>query len=85
MLLVATLADVRLALGNEEAEEAARGTFQPHEVTASVFLNTGLDLEEQQCVQCTLRYSYSVNFLLQACCSRTEEEGQNGPQQGRCP
>ena len=45
-----SLTDVCLTLGNEEAEEALRGIFQPHEVTASVFLSTGLDLEEQQWV-----------------------------------
>ncbi|KAI0046352.1 hypothetical protein FA95DRAFT_1573235 [Auriscalpium vulgare] len=47
---VTTLADVRLELANEEAVEAARGHLSPHETSASVFLNVGLDLEEQRCV-----------------------------------
>ena len=43
-----TLNDVRLAIANEEAEEATRGVIQPHETTAGVFVGAGLDLEEQQ-------------------------------------
>ncbi|KAI0055824.1 hypothetical protein BV25DRAFT_1815103, partial [Artomyces pyxidatus] len=43
-------ADVRLELAQEEAEEAARGQLSLHEMSASVFLNVGLELEEQQYV-----------------------------------
>ncbi|KAI0057515.1 hypothetical protein BV25DRAFT_1812302 [Artomyces pyxidatus] len=39
---------VRLELGEEEAEEAARGAMALHEMSASVFLSTGFELEEQQ-------------------------------------
>ena len=42
------LADVCLVLLKEEADEVVRGQFQPHEMTASTFLNVGLELEEQQ-------------------------------------
>ncbi|TDL16540.1 hypothetical protein BD410DRAFT_816721 [Rickenella mellea] len=43
-----TLADVRLALANEEAGQAASGNLATHHITPSAFLHTGLDLEEQQ-------------------------------------
>ncbi|TDL22048.1 hypothetical protein BD410DRAFT_815199 [Rickenella mellea] len=43
-----TLADVRLALVNDEAVQAASGNLALHNVTPSSFLHTGLDLEEQQ-------------------------------------
>ncbi|KAI0054664.1 hypothetical protein BV25DRAFT_1816736 [Artomyces pyxidatus] len=45
-----TMASVRLELGLEEAEEAARGAMALHEMSASVFLTTGFELEEQQYV-----------------------------------
>lgn len=35
-------------LAKEEALEAQNGVLHPHEVTASRFLATGLELEEQQ-------------------------------------
>ncbi|KAI0057696.1 hypothetical protein BV25DRAFT_1764501, partial [Artomyces pyxidatus] len=41
-------ASVRLELGEEEAEEAARGAMALHKMSASVFLSTGFELEEQQ-------------------------------------
>ncbi|KAI0064330.1 hypothetical protein BV25DRAFT_1790798, partial [Artomyces pyxidatus] len=47
-------ADVRLELAQEEAEEAARGAMSLHEMSASVFLGVGLELEEQQYVAATL-------------------------------
>ncbi|KAI0055066.1 hypothetical protein BV25DRAFT_1873220 [Artomyces pyxidatus] len=47
-VIVNTLADVRLELAQQEAEEAARGIVSLHETSASVFLSTGLDLEDQQ-------------------------------------
>lgn len=43
-----TLKDVQLELANEEAEELSRGVMSLHETTASMFLATGIDLEEQQ-------------------------------------
>ena len=43
-----TLADVRLALANEEAQETVCGVLPLHETSASMFLSTGLDIEEQQ-------------------------------------
>ncbi|KAI0054927.1 hypothetical protein BV25DRAFT_1922257 [Artomyces pyxidatus] len=43
-----TLADVRLELAQQEAEEVKRGVVSLHETSASVFLSTGLDLEDQQ-------------------------------------
>ncbi|TDL13451.1 hypothetical protein BD410DRAFT_735374, partial [Rickenella mellea] len=42
------LADVRVELAQEEAADAAAGNFAPNEATASVFLSTGFDLEDQQ-------------------------------------
>ncbi|KAI0038056.1 hypothetical protein FA95DRAFT_1506105, partial [Auriscalpium vulgare] len=45
-----TLTDVKLAIANEEAEEAARGLMALHETTASSFIMAGMDLEEQQYV-----------------------------------
>lgn len=43
-----TLKDVQLELAQEEADELARGVMSLHETTASVFLATGIELEEQQ-------------------------------------
>lgn len=43
-----TLKDVQLELAQEEAEEVSRGVMSLHETTASVFLATGIELEEQQ-------------------------------------
>ncbi|KAI0702101.1 hypothetical protein C8Q76DRAFT_802395 [Earliella scabrosa] len=45
-----TLNKVRLDLAREEAADAARGEISPHEVSQSVFLQVGLELEEQQLV-----------------------------------
>lgn len=42
------LSEVRLQLAQEEVGEAERGQHSPHKVTASVFVRTGLELEEQQ-------------------------------------
>lgn len=44
------LAEVRLELSKEEAEDAARGVEQGHETTPSKFLIQGLELEDQQYV-----------------------------------
>lgn len=43
-----TVADVRRELNKEEAEELSRGELPLHQTSASQFLQTGLDLEEQQ-------------------------------------
>ena len=43
-----TMADVRLELTREEAADANRGDESAHEITASLFLTQGLELEEQQ-------------------------------------
>ena len=43
-----SLSDICLALSNEEADEAACGVLQLHEVMASTFLHVGLELEEEQ-------------------------------------
>ncbi|TDL14069.1 hypothetical protein BD410DRAFT_687969, partial [Rickenella mellea] len=45
-----SLAAVKLDLAKQEAADAAAGTISLHEVTASVFLSTGLELEDQQYV-----------------------------------
>lgn len=42
------MADVRLELAREEAADANRGDESAHEITASLFLTQGLELEEQQ-------------------------------------
>ncbi|KAI0059390.1 hypothetical protein BV25DRAFT_1871612 [Artomyces pyxidatus] len=48
---VHTVADVRLELAQEEAADAARGVVSLHETSASVFLSTGLELEDMQALQ----------------------------------
>ena len=40
--------DIRLQLVREEEADAARGDLSPHQITPSIFLTTGLDLEEHQ-------------------------------------
>lgn len=45
-----TLADVRRQLNAEEAEELRSGVVPEHSVSASKYLVTGLQLEDQQCV-----------------------------------
>jgi hypothetical protein len=42
------MADVRLELAREEAADADHGNESAHEITASLFLARGLELEEQQ-------------------------------------
>ena len=41
---------VRLELAQEEAAEISRGVISTHEVSQSVFLQLGIELEEQQYV-----------------------------------
>ncbi|KAI0043482.1 hypothetical protein FA95DRAFT_1498510, partial [Auriscalpium vulgare] len=43
-----SLADVRIELAAEEAEQASLGHISPHEMTASMFVSTGMDLQDQQ-------------------------------------
>ncbi|TDL14821.1 hypothetical protein BD410DRAFT_845699 [Rickenella mellea] len=43
-----SLAKVKLELAKQEALDASAGVISPHEVSASTFLSTGLELEEQQ-------------------------------------
>ncbi len=43
-----TLADVRRQLNSEEADEQREGVVSEHSVSASKYLVTGLQLEDQQ-------------------------------------
>ncbi|KAA1479641.1 hypothetical protein DENSPDRAFT_862064 [Dentipellis sp. KUC8613] len=43
-----SLADVRLELSEEEAQERAQGAVSLHEMTASTFLSVGIELQDQQ-------------------------------------
>ncbi|KAI0062049.1 hypothetical protein BV25DRAFT_1870510 [Artomyces pyxidatus] len=45
---ITTIADVKLELAQQEADEVNRGVVSLHETSASVFLSVGLDLEDQQ-------------------------------------
>ncbi|KAI0039987.1 hypothetical protein FA95DRAFT_1503469 [Auriscalpium vulgare] len=45
---VTTLLDVRLELAKEEAAEVSRGVVSLHEMSASVFLSMGIELEDLQ-------------------------------------
>ena len=42
------LSEVRLRLAEGEVHEAERGRHAPHQVSASVFIRMGLELEDQQ-------------------------------------
>ncbi len=44
----ATIKSTRLAIAEEEAQELAAGTLPPHDVSPGVFLQLGLEIEEQQ-------------------------------------
>ena len=44
------MAQVRLELAHEELESAKTGISPAHEISPSAFLQTGLELEEQQYV-----------------------------------
>ena len=44
----ATLKEVRLRLAEEDAADLAKGAVVEHEVSPAVFIQTGLELEEQQ-------------------------------------
>ncbi|TDL15288.1 hypothetical protein BD410DRAFT_732930, partial [Rickenella mellea] len=45
-----TFAKVRLELARQETDDTAAGIVSAHETSASTFLSSGLELEEQQCV-----------------------------------
>ena len=45
-----TLNDIRLKLANADAQDAAQGKIIQHEVSPSVFIQLGLELEEHQWV-----------------------------------
>jgi hypothetical protein len=49
-ILGASLADVHLELAREEEEEVKRGKVPMHEMSPVCFLQTGLALEKEQCV-----------------------------------
>ncbi|TFK80022.1 hypothetical protein K466DRAFT_504583, partial [Polyporus arcularius HHB13444] len=57
----ATIKSTRLAIAEEEAQELAAGTLPPHEVSPGVFLQLGLEIEEQhsQC-NCVSRRGLQV-------------------------
>ena len=48
ILPASKLSEVRLRLAEEEITEAERGQHMPHKISASVFVQMGLELEEQQ-------------------------------------
>ena len=50
MLLGMSITALRLEVAREEATLAESGTNQPHEMTPSLLVQTGLELEEQQYV-----------------------------------
>jgi hypothetical protein len=46
--LASKVSEIRLRLVQEEAAEVERGHRLPHQVSPSVFIRMGLDLEDQQ-------------------------------------
>ena len=42
------ISEIRLRLAQEEAEEAENGQRTPHQISASVFVRMGIELEDQQ-------------------------------------
>lgn len=52
MLLGMSVMALRLEIAKEEAALAETGAAQPHEMMPSMLVQTGLELEEQQCVPC---------------------------------
>jgi hypothetical protein len=47
----ASLADIHLELAREEEKEGKQGKVPMHEMSPAHFLQTGLALEEEQCVE----------------------------------
>ena len=50
MLLGMSVTALRLEIAKEEASLAETAAAQPHEMTPSMLVQTGLELEKQQCV-----------------------------------
>ena len=48
LVLASTMAQVRLELAEEELDKAKRGSAPNHDILPNVFLQLGLELEEQQ-------------------------------------
>jgi hypothetical protein len=48
--LATTERDIRLQMVKEEEAEASRGILPPHDISPSLFLHAGLELEQQQSV-----------------------------------
>ena len=48
ILLALKVSEIRLQLAEKEAVEVERGQRAPHQVSASVFIRMGLELEDQQ-------------------------------------
>ncbi|TDL25097.1 hypothetical protein BD410DRAFT_717811, partial [Rickenella mellea] len=61
-----TFAEVRLELARQESVDTAAGVVSAHETSASTFLSTGLDLEEQQRVLRATIASSSSRSAVQA-------------------
>ena len=59
---------LRLELAKEEAINAANGHPLPHETSPSSFLQIGLDLEDQQCVEHLQRPLLSLTLHSDAHC-----------------
>ncbi len=51
-LLGMSVTALRLEIAKEEASLAETAAAQPHEMTPSMLVQTGLELEDQQCVSC---------------------------------
>ena len=48
ILSASKLSEVRLHLAEEEVAEVERSRHTPHKTSASVFIRTGLELEDQK-------------------------------------
>jgi hypothetical protein len=69
--LATKLADVRKKLADADKEDAERG-LTPHQIPASVFIRTGLELEEQQ-------YVYPIDPLFYRLISCTTDDSSHLP------
>ena len=47
-LSASKVSEIRLRLAQEEAAEAEKGQRLPHQVSPSIFIRNGLDIEDQQ-------------------------------------
>ena len=57
-----TMAAVKLELAQQEAVEASHGQLPMHEVMPAVFLQVGLELEEQQCIHPHCAYGLGASM-----------------------